>query len=276
MPPVRAAGVTCDRRGARISFRSRSIISERGYILSQLNPPPQPQSVLAYAAPVPGQALFWSAAGRGKWAIGLTILTMATAVVSFWSNWLQLDLLQRYSAGVTVTQAEIASNDGRQMILSLLHLGAMVGSIIAFMMWLHRSYRNLGALPGVFPKWTPAWAVGYFFIPFLNLVRGYQVMRELWTSSAEPDSADARSSVIGWWWGTWILSGIASRVIAITATGSTRAAVDRIHGETVGNMANEVMMIVPGLLIIYIIRRVIQMQATKSSTQPAVATLAQP
>ena len=32
-------------------------------------------------------------------------------------------------------------------------------------------------------KYTPKWAVGCFFVPFLNLVMPYQVVREIWKAS---------------------------------------------------------------------------------------------
>jgi hypothetical protein len=72
-------------------------------------------------------------------------------------------------------------------------------------MWLHRAYRNLRAL-GHLTDTTPGWAVGYWFIPFVCLVRPYNVVKELWEKS------DAQgynsSSIVGWWWATCLVSSL--------------------------------------------------------------------
>jgi hypothetical protein len=85
---------------------------------------------------------------------------------------------------------------------------------IAFLMWIHRAYRNLPALMPESLHYSPRWAVGCFFIPILNLFRPYQVMREIWQGSDPSrlghvdDSVESvkesSAAVVGWWWGLFL------------------------------------------------------------------------
>jgi len=91
---------------------------------------------------------------------------------------------------------------------------------VAFCMWFYRAYRNLKdwRIPGL--KYSAGWAVGYFFIPFLNLFRPYQIAQEIWKASDPQVSARAEiqwrdnsgSSVIGAWWAFWIIANIVGQI----------------------------------------------------------------
>jgi len=57
---------------------------------------------------------------------------------------------------------------------------SVVGAAIVVPMWMHRAYRNLPALGEQAMRWSPAWALGGWFVPFANLVIPYLCLRELW------------------------------------------------------------------------------------------------
>jgi hypothetical protein len=74
------------------------------------------------------------------------------------------------------------------------------------LIWQHGAHKRLQMLvvPGL--QFTPGWAVGWWFIPFANLFKPHQVMRELWKAS-QPGSvgegwkqAKAHTLVGVWWW----------------------------------------------------------------------------
>jgi hypothetical protein len=91
---------------------------------------------------------------------------------------------------------------------------------IAFLVWTHRTVANARAFGTHLMQNTPGRAVGYWFLPFYNLVHGYRVVSETWQAS-DPDSAREGGASLGssttpafilhWW-----LAYLASRV-AITA-----------------------------------------------------------
>lgn len=103
-------------------------------------------------------------------------------------------------------------------IVALLLLGAFVGSlatflvsIIAVCLWTYRACANAHAIVDdwVAPSVSPGFAVGSYFIPFVNLVRPYQAMREIDSASIGTVSSDA---TLGIWWGTWIVGNILANI----------------------------------------------------------------
>jgi hypothetical protein len=100
------------------------------------------------------------------------------------------------------------------------HTLLTLATAVVFLTWLHRSYANLETLGARGLTYSPGWAVGYFFIPILNLFRPYQVTQEIWKGS-DPESPSARplawksasgSALVGLWWTFWIILNIAGQV----------------------------------------------------------------
>lgn len=92
--------------------------------------------------------------------------------------------------------------------LVFLQLAAVVFAGFAFLRWFHRAYRNASAL-GHSAQFTPGWAIGAWFVPFLNLVRPYQIASAMWRHAG---AHVGRGSVVGIWWGMWLASGFISKV----------------------------------------------------------------
>lgn len=109
-----------------------------------------------------------------------------------------------------------------QGLVYLLKFPTYIFSFVMFLVWIHRAHSNLEPLQARDLQFTPGWAVGWWFIPFANLVKPFQVMREVWSESdpdADPSeglflSASLRSAptYMAVWWGMWILSNIASNI----------------------------------------------------------------
>ena len=60
---------------------------------------------------------------------------------------------------------------------------AALVSLVFWLMWVHRTYQNLRALNAEGLRYSPGWAVAYYFIPIVQLFRPFQVMRETWRAS---------------------------------------------------------------------------------------------
>jgi len=76
---------------------------------------------------------------------------------------------------------------------------------LLFVAWLHRAYSNLTLVGTRQVTYSTAWAVGCWFVPFLNLSRPYAIVDELWTKSATKNTGEAstrgkRSPIPGLWW----------------------------------------------------------------------------
>ncbi|MDM7924087.1 MAG: DUF4328 domain-containing protein [Pyrinomonadaceae bacterium] len=96
-----------------------------------------------------------------------------------------------------------------------------IATIVGFLMWLYRAHSNLPALQAQHTSFTPGWAVGWWFIPFANLVKPFQAVREVWAES-DPDipqemsflsaSLHSAPTYMGFWWAFWIISNIISNI----------------------------------------------------------------
>jgi hypothetical protein len=91
---------------------------------------------------------------------------------------------------------------------------------IVFLMWVYRVYSNLYLFRVSGLTYSPGWAVGYFFIPIINLFRPYMALQEVWRASDPDLPPDDRrgwrntdsSAVILLWWLLWIAGGILAHV----------------------------------------------------------------
>src|SRR5690606_25719047 len=111
---------------------------------------------------------------------------------------------------------------------------------------------------GGFTDHSPGWAVGYWFLPIINLIRPYQIVRELWYRSgsgialeAAPKSAPALVSA---WWGTWVRANFAVRI-----AGRQQLAAETIPdlmSATMASAALDVGTLIAGVLAIQIVRRI--------------------
>ena len=99
--------------------------------------------------------------------------TLVLAIVAVFSS----------AATMGVLDVEGDPNDSRRRLIGSFQIWLFLGTSVAFLFWFHRVQKNLPALGGRELKYTPGWAVGGFFVPFLNLVRPIQVMREVWHGS---------------------------------------------------------------------------------------------
>lgn len=87
-------------------------------------------------------------------------------------------------------------------------------TIIFFSMWICRAAANIVAAGTVGFDYTPGWAVGWFFIPIANLFKPYAAMRQIWNAShgGQGDQLERPEGLLAIWWGTWLLSNIASNI----------------------------------------------------------------
>lgn len=92
---------------------------------------------------------------------------------------------------------------------------------VVFCRWIIRAGVNLRGFGATGFENTPGWAVGWFFVPFANLWKPFQAMREIWLASADPQgwhtAAQATPPVVGRWWALWLLTGILGWVSSLVA-----------------------------------------------------------
>ncbi|PEQ13749.1 hypothetical protein B2G71_05385 [Novosphingobium sp. PC22D] len=88
----------------------------------------------------------------------------------------------------------------------------MVATTIIVATWIYRAHANLRDAGIGDLKFSPGWAVGWYFIPIANLFKPFQAMRELREASltGRPGNGGTDSGNLPVWWGAWIVGSMAS------------------------------------------------------------------
>src|SRR4249919_2196416 len=55
-----------------------------------------------------------------------------------------------------------------------------IGLIVSFIMWFRRAYWNLHQVNVSAAHFPEGWAAGAWFVPFINLIRPYRIMQQIW------------------------------------------------------------------------------------------------
>lgn len=82
--------------------------------------------------------------------------------------------------------------------------------IIVFAIWINRSCKNAWLLDPPRMTITPAWSVGYYFIPILLLWKPFVAMKQIRSASYGKDHA--LKAVLPLWWTLWIISMLIDNV----------------------------------------------------------------
>ena len=140
--------------------------------------------------------------GRLK-ALKIVFTLMAvTALVACVFDILEVSLMDRLIAGEDVTDAELSADDTRQGIIGMVQFAVYVACVVVFLRWLHRAYKNLDAVAPTQRRYGTGWAIGGWFVPFLNLWRPKEIINDIWRSGGTVPPA-----WLAWWWGAFLITG---------------------------------------------------------------------
>ncbi|ANU08377.1 DUF4328 domain-containing protein [Paraurantiacibacter namhicola] len=108
---------------------------------------------------------------------------------------------------------------GTVAIALIIFIGASLLCIPLVAWWFWQAHRNLKEAGVSGLRYTPGWAAGGFFIPFLNLIVPLRVARELAIRSEGEDQyqSDMEVPILSGWWAAHIAGLIVAGVIAVIA-----------------------------------------------------------
>ena len=139
---------------------------------------------------------------------------LAICFFSIVSNFMQINLLNDYFLDSLYSYDEFIllsdKNDIRVGIISLLYSVLLFLSIILIGRWLYVSAKNNHLYEVKNLKFKPGWAIGWYFIPFANLIMPYRSMKETYKASFKRDDWESISVPydIPIWWITWLITNI--------------------------------------------------------------------
>ncbi|MBF0423623.1 MAG: DUF4328 domain-containing protein [Magnetococcales bacterium] len=109
---------------------------------------------------------------------------------------------------------------GEAWIDSLIYLSAVVFFLTfgVFLRWQYLASRNVWGFGAKGLRFDPGWVVWYYFIPILNLFRPYQVMKETWRASSDPENWRGQHPgiMVEVWWALTLLDAFLGRAIQST------------------------------------------------------------
>ena len=143
----------------------------------------------------------------------LQSLLWASAVVACFALIVDSEVLVRVHFG-QLNADQLANDDPMQGVVGMLQAGLGLVTGVVFLKWVYRAYKNIQGFGAEGLRFSPGWAVGYYFVPILSLVRPVQVMSEIWRVSQDPQNWLQRrgSWLIGTWWALFLLCSIATQV----------------------------------------------------------------
>src|SRR5699024_5812137 len=134
-----------------------------------------------------------------------------------------------------------------------------IAFMIAYLMWVNQVYKNLLAATVSGLRHTPAWAVGWYFIPVANLFKPYIVMKEIYLASLNAKESKswkdkAVPKTLGIWWFMFVVGNLlAGRPFSFNTISDFKA-------DAVLIIISEPMLIISGICLILIMNRIQKVQ----------------
>ncbi len=211
----------------------------------------------------PAQAL-------GRVVVVLLSLVILADLVSIGALQSRIDVVHKLESGAFVTPAQLSRADDRVGLTVLLWLAGLVLTGIAFVWWFQRVYGNLPALGARDLRFGHGWSIGAWFVPVLNLMRPVQIAHDTWQASdpgLDGDPADwrsgARGTVVGWWWGAFLISGVVDRIASSRPTSTADEIVSADRMLIVSNLIDVLAAALAIVLVVTLTRRQAQARAAR-------------
>jgi hypothetical protein len=196
------------------------------------------------------------------------VIFLISAIISFVaviSGFLQSRLLKEILNGETITEAVASANDARESIIGISQSLFLILGIIVFLMWVYRASKNLHSLEKPRLKFTPGWAVGWFFVPFASLVQPYKAVAEVYKASnpeIDPNLLDVEDiktpGIVKWWWAFFLISNFLANIgFRLVLLGET---IDDLLVSTYAYMASDALDIIGLFVTIMMVRQISQSQ----------------
>ncbi len=219
---------------------------------------------------IPSLSRFNTATARARVAVAALVVWVVVAIVLMVALVSRIQLINDLVAGNTgnLSLSDVQANDTFVRTAAWSEVGAYVLSAIAFLVWLHRVVANNFALGERGLRFTPGWAVGWWFVPIASFVRPFQVMSEAWRASdpryvrSTPDTRrHVGIAVIALWWPVFLLGNLVAR---FTIIGGSSDTLDTFHTHAVVGIVAAALELFAAALVMWLVLRISRRQELKA------------
>ena len=157
--------------------------------------------------------------------------------------------------------------------MALVQLAMLLAIAVLFLRLLYKAVQKAQGFTKPFTSVSPGWAVGYWFIPFMNLYRPFQVVKSLFQACSEETGGKpaAGEQLLGAWWAMYLLSNIVAYMVGRQDIDTNTA--DGVTTFVELNVGSDVLLIAAAWLFWLVVQRLVQaMDHTDAvKTQPATS-----
>jgi len=206
-------------------------------------------------------------AGLAQWLLVALYIDLAADSLSAVADALDLGFVGRIDPDTPASFGEALPGEGWIGVFQ--GLSALAQTLIFLvagflcLKWIYRMSLNAHAL-AVAPdmKISPAWGVGWFFVPFASLWKPFQGVRESWQVSAASGGPDWHllpvPGLLRWWWGLWLASNIVGNVSLRLQMNATTAGELMLSGSL--SLLQDIANVPLDVLFIFVVRRLTALQ----------------
>ena len=153
-----------------------------------------------------------SALGLFRWFRWGYIAFLAFSVVLAALSLLVVLSPDLFSATIDEYSYDFTMLDSVMTVAALAYIPIYLFCIIMTCRMTYRTMRNLHSIHSRDVKNSPAMSVGYYFIPFANLVMPPQVTSDIYRGTMNATNRPIKNGRISLWWACWLISSIADRL----------------------------------------------------------------
>lgn len=206
---------------------------------------------------------------RAKFVLLIFSITVGILIIGVWSDYLELDLLQRVQSEGYVEMAEAETNDSRQTIISLFQTAVLITSMILFLHWFRRAYGNLHRSGVSTLQHSETMAVWAWIIPIIWFYRPYRIMKEIWIETQlliqnydQSYNYKSGTLLLGSWWTLFIITNFIGNYILKSLF--KEDTIERLIERAQATLLSDAMQIAEALLVLLIVSQISKMEARLS------------
>ena len=144
----------------------------------------------------------------------------------------------------------------RQGAVGLVQAALLVAAAVMFIRWLRLCYRNTDVIAPGLRRYGHGWAIGAWFVPFLNLWRPKQIVNDIWRAgepSGSPHAAEL-PVLLNLWWAGWIVANVLGQIAGRLAF--SQETLDELRTVDALYIASDAFDAIVAVLAILVVRRI--------------------
>ena len=136
------------------------------------------------------------------------VLSFCMSALGVWFTMLDIEALERITNGSMAPGSDVGSSSRRQLILDQYKFYMFILCVFLFSRWTYLMSLNAHNVGGHYMRYTPTWAVLWYFIPLANLWKPYQSIKEIArvfsTRKVQNLKQSKRPLILPIWWTLWV------------------------------------------------------------------------